>query len=254
MFRPRIIPVLLLKNQGLVKSVAFKNHRYIGDPINAVKIFNDLKADELVFLDILASKEKRTISLDFVKNVGEEANMPFAVGGGIKTIEQIRAIIRAGAEKVIINTNAAQNPDFIHAASETFGSSTIVVCIDMKKRFLGKEETWILGGSKPTGRTPVEFAQQMEEKGAGEIIIQSIDRDGAMKGYDIPLIKKIAEAISIPVVALGGAGNMQHLKQAYFEGFANGLGAGSMFVYHGARNGILINYPEKKEISKILIQ
>ena len=251
MFRPRIIPVLLLKNQGLVKSIAFKNHRYIGDPINAVKIFNDLKADELVFLDILASKENRTISLDFVKNVGEEANMPFAVGGGIKTIENIREIIGAGAEKVIINTEAAKNPDFIHEASETFGSSTIVVCIDVKKKFLGKEETWIFGGSKPTGKTPVEFAQQMEARGAGEIIIQSIDRDGTMNGYDIPLIRKISEAISIPVVALGGAGNLQHMKQAFYEGFANGLAAGSMFVYHGARKGVLINYPERKEIETI---
>lgn len=251
MFRPRVIPVLLLKNQGLVKSIAFKNHRYIGDPINAVKIFNDLKADELVFLDILASRENRTISLDFVKNVGEEANMPFAVGGGIKTIEHIREIIGAGAEKVVINTSAAINPDFILEASETFGSSTIVVCMDVKKKFLGKEETWILGGSKPTGRTPIEFAQQMEEKGAGEIIIQSIDRDGTMNGYDIPLIKKISEAISIPVVALGGAGNIQHMKQAYCEGFVNGLAAGSIFVYHGARNGILISYPGRKEIETI---
>jgi cyclase len=251
MFRPRIIPVLLLKNQGLVKSVKFKNHRYIGDPINAVKIFNDLKADELVFLDILASKEKRTITLEFVKDVGEEANMPFAVGGGITTLEQIKAIIGAGAEKVVINTKAACEPDFIRSASETFGSSTIVVCIDVKKKFTGKEQTWILGGYKPTGLDPVEFAQQIEEKGAGEIIIQSIDRDGTMNGYDIPLIRKISEAVKIPVVALGGAGNILHMKQAYREGYANGLAAGSMFIYHGARNGILINYPERVEIESI---
>jgi cyclase len=251
MFRPRVIPVLLLKNQGLVKSVAFKNHRYIGDPINAVKIFNDLKADELVFLDILASKENRTISLDFVKNVGEEANMPFAAGGGITTLEQIKAIIAAGAEKVVINNKAAQDPDFIRAASETFGSSTIVVCIDVKKKFLGKEQTWTLNGNKPTGMSPVEFANQMEEKGAGEIIIQSIERDGAMQGYDLILIRKISEAVKIPVIALGGAGNIQHMKQAYKEAYANGLAAGSMFVYHGARHGILISYPDRAEIETI---
>ena len=249
MFRPRIIPVLLLKNQGLVKSIAFKNHRYIGDPINAVKIFNDLKADELVFLDILASKENRTISLDFVKDVGEEANMPFAAGGGITMLEHIKAIISAGAEKVVINTKAALEPDFIRAASETFGSSTIVVCIDVKKKFLGKEQTWILNGSKSTGMDPVDFAQQIEERGAGEIIIQSIERDGAMQGYDIALIRKISEAVKIPVIALGGAGNLQHIKQAYTEAYANGLAAGSMFVYHGARNGILINYPKKSELN-----
>jgi len=254
MFRPRIIPVLLLRNKGLVKSIKFKNHRYIGDPINAVKIFNDLKADELVFLDILASRENRIISLEFVKNVGEEANMPFAVGGGISTIEQIRRIISAGAEKVVINAKAVKDPDFICLAAETFGSSTIVVCIDVKKKFYGKEQTWILNGSKPTGSSPVDFAQLMEEKGAGEIIIQSIDRDGTMNGYDIPLIRKISEAVRIPVVALGGAGNIDHLKQAYNEGYANGLAAGSIFVFHGARKGILINYPEKDEISKLLFE
>jgi cyclase len=251
MFRPRVIPVLLLRNKGLVKSIKFKTFRYIGDPINAVKIFNDLKADELVFLDILASKENRTISLEFIKNVGEEANMPFAVGGGIKTIEQIQSIIGAGAEKVIINTMAAKEPDFIHKASETFGSSTIVVCIDVKKNFLGLEQTWIINGSKSTGISPLDFAQKMEKNGAGEIIIQSIERDGTMNGYDIPLIRKITEAVKIPVVALGGAGNMNHLKQAYHAGYANGLAAGSMFVYHGSRNGILINYPENQELLKI---
>jgi cyclase len=251
MFRPRIIPVLLLKNQGLVKSVSFKNYHYIGDPINAVKIFNDLKADELVFLDILASKERRTISLEFVKKVGEEANMPFAVGGGITTLEQIKAIIAAGAEKVVINTKAAREPDFIRIASETFGSSTIVVCIDVKKKFNGKEQIWILNGSKPIKIGPVEFAQQIEERGAGEIIIQSIDRDGTMNGYDIPLIRRISQAVRIPVVALGGAGNTEHLKQAYREGFANGLAAGSMFVYHGPRNAVLVNYPTQSELKSI---
>ena len=251
MFRPRIIPVLLLKNRGLYKSISFKNHRYIGDPINAVKIFNDLKADELVFLDILASKEARTISLEFIKNVGEEANMPFAVGGGITTLEQIKAIIAAGAEKVVINTNAALDPDFIRSASETFGSSTIVVCIDVKKKLFDKEQTWIFGGKKATGIEPQEFAQQVEDKGAGEIIIQSIDRDGTMTGYDIPLVRKISEVVKIPVVALGGAGNIRHLRQVYKEGYANGLAAGSLFVYHGAKNGILINYPDKSEIEAI---
>lgn len=248
MFRPRIIPVLLLKNLGLVKSKAFKDFRYIGDPINAVKIFNDLKADELVFLDITASIESRLISLDFVKNIGEEANMPFAVGGGIRTIDDIRKIIRAGAEKVIVNTHAAENPDFIQEASETFGASTICVCIDVKKNFFGKEQTWMLNGSKSTGYSPIDFAKLMEEKGAGEIIIQSIEKDGSMTGYDIDLIKRISNAITIPVVALGGAGNIDHLKEAYLEGHANGLAAGSMFVYQGPKHGVLINYPEKSEI------
>lgn len=251
MFKPRTIPVLLLKNRGLVKSIAFKNHRYIGDPINAVKIFNDLKADELVFLDILASKENRTVSLDFVKDVGEEANMPFAVGGGVKTIEQIRKIINAGAEKVVINTNAAKDPDFIKAAAETFGSSTITVCIDVKKNILGKEQAWSMNGSKPSGISPVDYALLMEEKGAGELIIQSIDLDGTMKGYDIRLIRKISESVSIPVVALGGAGRIDDLRKGFKEGYASALAAGSIFVFHGPRKAILINYPTKTQLLKV---
>jgi imidazole glycerol-phosphate synthase subunit HisF len=252
MFRPRVIPVLLLKNKGLIKSTQFKDHRYIGDPINAVKIFNDLKADELVFLDILASKEGRCISLDFIKNVGEEANMPFAVGGGITTIKQIQDIISAGAEKVIINTQAAVDPSFIREAANTFGSSTIVVCMDIKKKFLGKIQTWILAGEKATGLNPIDFAKLMEEKGAGEIIVQSIERDGMMQGYDIELIKSISEAVSIPVVALGGAGKLEDLKTAYTQAYANGLAAGSLFVYHGARKGVLINYPNITEIRNLV--
>ena len=251
MFRPRVIPVLLLKNQGLVKSKKFKDYRYIGDPINAVKIFNDLKADELVFLDTAASIEKRLISLEFVKNIGEEANMPFAVGGGIRTIEDIRKIINAGAEKVIINTFAAENPNFIKQASETFGSSTIVVCIDVKKKLFGKEQTWILSGNKSTGYAPEDFGKLMEQNGAGEIIIQSIENDGLMTGYNIELIKRISESVTIPVVALGGAGEIQHLKEAYIEGKANGLAAGSMFVYQGVKHGVLINYPDKSELKFI---
>lgn len=248
MFRPRVIPVLLLKNKGLVKSKKFKDFRYIGDPINAVRIFNDFKADELVFLDILATKENRLVSLDFVKKVGEEANMPFAVGGGIKTIEDIQKIISAGAEKVIINSFAAENPDFIQQAADTFGSSTIVVCIDVKKKFLGGLKTFTRNGKKSTRYSPVEFAQLMESKGVGEIIVQSIENDGAMAGYDISLIKSISEAVTVPIVALGGAGHLKHLQEGYKEGFANGLGAGSLFVYHGKKNGVLINYPEKSEV------
>lgn len=248
MFRPRIIPVLLLKPPALVKSIQFKNHKYIGDPINAVRIFNDLKADELVFLDIEASKENRLISLDFVKNVGEEANMPFGVGGGIKTLADIRSVIGSGAEKAIINTRAAENPEFIKQATDEFGSSTIVVCIDVKKKFLKGERTWILGGTKSTAYAPLDFAKLMEDKGAGELIIQSIEKDGMMNGYDIDLIKTIAMAVSIPVVALGGAGRKEDLTDAYKKGYANGLAAGSLFVYQGTKRGVLINYPEKNEL------
>jgi cyclase len=253
MFRPRIIPVLLLKGQGLVKSKAFKDHRYIGDPINAVKIFNDCKADELVFLDILATKENRLISLDFVRDVGEEANMPFAVGGGIKTLNDIRSIIASGAEKVIINSSAVENPDFIRQASEEFGSSTICVCVDVKKKFLGGLQVTSQCGSKMSGVNPIEFAEMMQENGAGELILQSIEKDGQMNGYDTEMLAKICRSITVPVVALGGAGSMQDFQRGYQAG-ASALAAGSLFVYHGANRGVLINYPEKNDIKKLFSQ
>jgi imidazole glycerol-phosphate synthase subunit HisF len=253
MFRPRVIPVLLLEGNGLVKSVRFKNHRYIGDPINAVHLFNELKADELIFLDIQATREHRTISLDFVKNVGEEANMPFAVGGGISTIRQIKDILRAGAEKVVISTEAIIHPDFIRQAAETFGTSTIAVCMDVRRIRFGKEQTTIVNGTKATGILPSEFGQMMEERGAGELIVQSIENDGMMTGYDIGLIRKVSEAVTIPVVALGGAGTLPDLREAVTEGYASALAAGSMFVFHGPRKAVLVNYPSREQLAAIFL-
>lgn len=250
MQRPRVIPVLLLKNLGLVKSVKFKDYQYIGDPLNAVKLFNDLRADELVFLDILATKENRSIDISFVEKLGDECNMPFAVGGGIKTVKEIKSILNAGAEKVIINSAAANDPSFIKNAAAEFGSSTIVVCIDVKKNFFGKELTYIAGGTQSTGKGAVEFAKKMEENGAGEIIINSIEKDGLMTGYDLALVKKVSEAVSIPVVACGGAGTLSHMNECVSQSFASAVGAGSMFIYHGPRKGILINYPSKDELKQ----
>ena len=249
MFRPRIIPVLLLKGNALVKSKGFKDFRYIGDPINAVKVFNDLKADELVFLDIEATKEKRTISTELVRQVGEEANMPFAVGGGIRNLDEIQNIIAKGAEKVIINTCAVENPKFIREASDNFGSSTIVVCIDVKKKFFSGEVVWRNSGSKSSKYSPKDFAKLIEENGAGEIIIQSINKDGTMSGYDLDLIKEISTTVTIPVVALGGAGNLEHMIEAYKKAFASALAAGSLFVFQGPKKGVLINYIENSDLS-----
>lgn len=251
MHRPRVIPVLLLQNLGLVKSVKFKNHRYIGDPINAVKIFNDKKADELVFLDITAAKENRSIPLEFVHKVGDEANMPFAVGGGIKTIENIREVLNYGAEKVIINTEVHENPDFIKRAADSFGSSTITVCIDVKKKLLGKEKIFLPGRGRETGEDPVSFAQKMEEYGAGELIIQSVDKDGTYEGYDLELTKKISVSVTIPVIALGGAGKYAHFRNAVDIGMASAVAAGSIFVFHGPRKAVLISYPSKQELKEI---
>lgn len=251
MFRPRVIPVLLLRSGGLVKTVGFGKQRYIGDPINAVRIFNDHRADELVFLDILATREGRLIPLDFVRNVGEEANMPFAVGGGIRSLRDIRNVLSAGAEKVVLNSFAVENPDFIAEAADSFGSSTITVCIDVKQKRFGGPRVWTLGGTRATDYAPEEFAQLAEEKGAGEIIVQSIPRDGTMEGYDLDLIGGVSEAVTIPVVALGGAGGLDHLRRASSETHASGLAAGSMFVFHGPKRGVLINYPDPAEITTL---
>jgi len=254
MFRPRIIPVLLLKNRGLVKSIKFKNYRYLGDPINAVKLFNDLGADELAFLDITANSEDRTISCDFVKNVGDEANMPFSVGGGIRNLKDIQLLIAAGAEKVIINSYAVENPGFITEAANEFGSSSISISIDVKKNLFGKDLIYTHSGRKSTRYNPLDFAKIMEDMGAGEIILNSIDEDGMMQGYNLSLIRKISQSVKIPVVALGGAGNLNDLRKVVLEGFASAAAASSIFVYHGARKAVLINYPDNSVLKGLFSQ
>lgn len=241
MYRPRIIPVLLLKKQALVKTKQFGKSTYIGDPINAVHIFNELMADELVFLDIDASREKRSISTQFVKKVGEEARMPFAVGGGINSISAIKSLLQAGAEKVVIGKEAATNPEFIRACTETYGSSSIVVCMDVKQTWSGKQKVCYLNANKIIPQDPVQYAQLIESMGAGEIIIQSVTRDGMRTGYDLPLLQSVALSVQIPIVALGGAGTIHHLIDTYHQVPVNGLAAGSLFVLKG--NGVLITYP-----------
>lgn len=250
MFRPRLIPCLLLKDLGLVKTIKFQEPRYIGDPINAVRIFNDLEADELVFLDINASKNKKTIDLDFVKKVGEEAFMPFAVGGGIKTIEQIKKILNVGAEKVVLNTSAIENQELIKEAADIFGSQSIIASIDAKKES-NNYKVYTHGGTKPTNLNLLELAKKVESLGAGEIIINSMDKDGTMEGYDLELIRLISNSVNIPVIALGGAGNLNDFKKAIKQGKATAVAAGSFFIYSSKTRGILINYPDKEEITEL---
>lgn len=252
MFRPRVIPVLLLKGQGLVKTIKFDKSRYIGDPINAVHIFNEFEVDELVFLDILASKENRTISSEIVKKIADEAYMPFSVGGGIKTTKDAINLISAGAEKIILNTSFIKTPILVQELSSEVGNQSVVVSIDVKKNWLGNYQAFFLDGAEKSKESPVELAKKAEQLGAGEIIITNIDNDGVMKGYDLELIQLISSSVSIPVVASGGAGNLNHLREAIAHG-AHAVAAGSIFVYHGARNAVLINYPEKNELQKNFI-
>lgn len=251
MFRPRIIPVLLLKGVGLVKSVQFKNHRYIGDPINAVKIFNDLRADELCFFDISATKEKRLISLQLIQQIGDEANMPFAVGGGIRSLYDIQQILQNGAEKVILNTAIFNDSSFVRNASNEFGSSTIAVSLDIKRNIFGKKQLVYYSASKISHTPPVEFAQKLEHDGVGEIIVQSVDRDGTYCGYDLDLINCISQAVTIPVVALGGAKDYADFSLAVNKGHASAVAAGSLFVFHGPRKAVLISFPSQQEITRI---
>lgn len=248
MFRPRLIPVLLLKGNGLVKTKRFRNPRYIGDPINAVRLFNDLRADELIFLDISAGREGRTISADLVRKLADETEMPLGIGGGFDSIRQIREAIGGGAEKVILGTAAVKTPALVREASDYFGASSVSVCIDVRKNFWGRECIWVRNGSKAIPVSPAAFAVSMQDQGAGEIIIQSISRDGMMKGYDLDLIGRVARAVTIPVVALGGAGRESHFSEACRIGMASAAAAGSRFVYQGARNGVLINYPKNKTV------
>ena len=252
MFRPRIIPVLLLKDKGLVKTVRFKKPVYIGDPINAVKIFNDMEADELVFLDITATSENRGPSVEVISKIGDEAFMPFAVGGGIRSAADVKQIINAGAEKVVINTAACHTPNVVADAAYAAGSQSVIVCIDVKKNIFGKYVVMAANGKTSTGKSPEKFAEEMAKLGAGEIMVNSIDQDGVMTGYDLTLIRSVASAVDVPVIASGGAGILEHFAEAVKAG-ANAVAAGSMFVFHGSRRGVLINYPDRKNVENLFL-
>ena len=252
MLPPRVIPCLLLKNAGLVKTVRFKDPTYVGDPINAVKIFNDKEVDELVFLDITATLEKKRPQMSLLARIVGESFMPFSYGGGIRSLDDIQDILRLGVEKVCINSFAVENPPFIRSAANAFGSSTIVISLDVKKSLFGKYEVAIYGGRKGTGLDPVHHAKIMEGMGAGELMVNSIDRDGTMKGYDIDLIKRVSEAVSIPVIACGGAGRLSDFGEAIKEGGASAVAAGSFFVFHGKHRAVLISYPSIQDIREAM--
>jgi cyclase len=250
MLTTRMIPCLLLRNQGLVKTVKFKDPRYVGDPINAVRIFNAKEVDELTFLDITATVEKRPPQFKLLSEIAGECFMPLGYGGGIRTVEDIREILSVGMEKVIINSYAVENPAFIRQAADLFGSQSVVVSMDVKRTFFGKYELYTHGGKKPTGRDPVSFAVEMQQMGAGELFLNSIDRDGTMQGYDIDLIKKVTESVSIPVIACGGAGGLDDFADAVDKGGASAVAAGSFFVFQGKHRAVLISFPSPEELQR----
>lgn len=250
MLKIRVIPCLLLKNEGIVKSVNFKKTTYIGDPINAVKIFNDKEVDELLFIDIEATKQGREPNYELISRISCEAFMPFGYGGGITTVEQIKKLTRLGVEKVTLNACAQKNPDFISQAADVAGSQSVVASIDVKKDLLGRYRVFNYAQHKTTPADPVEYALLMESKGAGEILLNSVDRDGTFAGYDTALIKKVSQAVSVPVIAMGGAGHLQHFVAAVENG-ASAVAAGSFFVFYGPHRAVLITYPEKKALKEL---
>ncbi len=250
MLRTRVIPILLLSKRGLVKTVKFKKRIYIGDPINTLKIFNDKEVDELAIVDIDASAERREPDYDYISRLASQCFMPLAYGGGVTTAEQVQRLLAIGIEKVIVNTAAAAL-GLIASASQVAGSQSVVVSIDAKRSWLGKYETLILGGRKRTGLDPARFAADAVKQGAGEIIINSIDRDGTQTGYDLDLIEKIAAAVDVPVIACGGANSLYDFTSAVSKG-ASAVAAGSMFVFTGPHRAVLINFPKQIELEKAL--
>ena len=247
--RPRIIPVLLVDDRDLLKTVNFKNPTYLGDPVNAVKIFNRKRIDELSILDIGASKNGREPDFELLKDIASEAFMPLSCGGGITTVEQVHELLAIGYEKVVLNTSLVRKPDMVKKAIELFGSQSIVASIDAKK-VNGAYRCVISDGEELISMSPVELAKKAEALGVGEIILNSIDQDGRMSGYDLELIKGVTETVRIPVTAVGGAGGIHDLKKALHEGGAHAAAGGSMFVYYGRLKAVLITMPSEEELKK----
>jgi cyclase len=253
MLRSRIIPCLLVRNGGLVKTVRFSNQKYVGDPINAVRIFNEKEVDELAVFDIDATVQEREPDYALIKNLAAECRMPLCYGGGVKTAEQIQKIIRLGVEKVAISSAAIETPALISDAAGRVGSQSIVVVMDVKK--IGpplQYELFTHNGTKKSGFHPVEYAKRIEAHGAGEIVVNTIDNDGAMNGYDLPLIKAIREAVALPMTVLGGAASLDDISRLIRQFGIIGAAAGSLLVFKGKYRAVLINYPNRAEKDALL--
>ncbi len=250
--RTRVIPCLLLKDEGLVKTVKFDKYNYVGDPINTVRIFNELEVDELVFLDITATKEKRRPDFKFLESIATECFMPLAYGGGLDNFEDVQRVFNIGFEKVVINSANFTKPNLIPEIARVYGTQAVIGSIDYKKNFFGKNVICSIGGSKKEAASPVEWAKELERRGAGEILLTSMDRDGTWDGYDLKMIKEVSQSLTIPVVASGGAGMVEHFGQAVKESGASAVAVGSMVVYQKKDMGVLINFPEKKKLKEVL--
>lgn len=250
--RIRVIPCLLLHEGGLVKTVKFKNPVYVGDPINAVKIFNEKEVDELIFLDISATAQKRKPNLKLIHEIATECFMPLAYGGGVNTLDDVKAVLTTGVEKVVINAAAAENPGLLTEAARLFGSQAVIASIDVGKNWLGKYQVMTRNGSVNIKKDPVAYAKELVSAGAGEIFLHSIDRDGTYTGFDIPLIASVASAVDVPLIASGGARHVEDMREAVVKGHASAVSAGSLFVFKGPHRAVLINFPTQAELKEKL--
>lgn len=250
----RVIPLLLYRGEGLYKGIGFRDHKYVGDARNAVRIFNAREAHEVVLLDIGATAEGRCISPELVRSVSQECLMPLAAGGGIGSADEARALVSAGAEKIVLNTAAIANPALVGEIADILGSQAVMVAIDAAAGKGGNYRVYSHNGSKQAALDPVAMAKAMEAAGAGEILLTSIDRDGTREGYDVALIRQVASAIGIPVIAGGGAGRLKHLAEAVYEGGAAAAAAGSLFVFHGRRRAVLISFPEREKLDAVFTE
>lgn len=253
MLHPRIIPNLLIHNKGLVKTINFKDPKYVGDPINAVKIFNEKSVDELIVTDIDATVKNIDPDYSMIEKLAMECRMPLCYGGGINNANQAKQIFSLGVEKIAISSSAITNPKLITELSDSVGSQSVVIVMDIKKKFLGKDYELVThNGTKKTGINPLKFVEEIKELGVGEIVINSIDRDGTMKGYDYQLIEKIRNITTLPMTILGGAGSLEDIGNLINKYKIIGAGAGSIFVFKGKYRAVLINYPNDKEKTDLI--
>lgn len=252
MFRPRVIPVMLVDDRGhAVKTTRFRKPLDLGDAVNTVSLFNAFKVDELVVLDITATRLGRRFPERLMADIASEAQMPLAIGGGIRTCQDVYDLLHAGAEKVILSSAALAKPEFVREAAATFASSSITVCINATRDWLGRYRTLSPSRASAKVATPTEAAILMEEMGAGEIIVQSVDQDGRMGGYDLALINQVADAVGVPVIALGGAGEFDHLRAANAATHASAFASGSLFCFQDRSRGVLISYPGQDELASL---
>src|SRR5437763_2231218 len=253
MLRPRIIPCLLVKEGGLVKTVRFDTPKYVGDPINAVRIFNEKEVDELIVLDIEATRLRREPEYGLIRSLAAECRMPLCYGGGVNAVEQARKIISMGVEKVAISAAAVENPRLIGQIATAVGSQSVVVVLDVRRtQTAGAWEVWTHNATKPTGRGPGQIATEAERLGAGEIVLNSIDNDGVMEGYDLDLARQVRACTSLPLTVLGGAGTLADIRKVIEEFGLIGAAAGSLFVFKGVYRAVLINYPARAEKDKLI--